>query len=69
MCAHVYLKASLEGGTHQLVMWSTAVQETQVNVEPEHIEQNRNYQQTHHSIHTLNTDTELHTHTHTRTIK
>lgn len=67
MCVGVcmYLQTGLEGGAHQLVMWSAAVQETQVNVEPEHIEQDRNHQQTHKPTHTLHTHTDLYTHTHT----
>lgn len=48
-----------------MVMWSAALQETQMNVEPEYIEQNRNHQQTHNTAHTLHTHTDLQTHTHT----
>lgn len=48
-----------------MVMWSAALQETQMNVEPEYIEHNRNHQQTHDPAHTLHTYTDLQTDTHT----
>lgn len=66
MC--VYLQTGLEGGAHQLVMWSAAPQETQMNVEPQYIEQKRNHQQTHNPAHTLHTRTDLQTHTYTHTV-
>ncbi len=38
-----YLQTGLKGGAHQLVMWSAAVQHTQVNIEPKDIEKDRNH--------------------------
>lgn len=59
-----YLQTGLKGGAHQLVMWSTVIQDTQVNVEPEDVEQSRNNQETHDSAKTLHAHTQLHkTHT------
>lgn len=42
-------------------MWSTAVQETQVNIEPEDVEQNRDHQETQKPCHTLPHQLHLHT--------
>lgn len=55
----VYLKAGLEGGAHQLVMWSSAVQKSEVQIEAENVQHGRKHQQTHTTTHTLKKHTHL----------